>query len=288
MNGGTRRQWRRIERALMGELPAAERRQLFVELRGDPALRGRWDAAISALRLLEGDRDVSEVELSLVEGWVLDDLPAEVVTAPKPWSRWSLALAFAVAALVLFVVMPRPSPAPEGRWDARGVSAPGRLTLQALCGPAQSDALAGGAEPRCAPDDVLGFAYFVRPDARGARLTLFGIDADGDPMYYAPTPADVEAIDVERGRWAAMDGGVNLEVNHATGPLRVFGLLAPRAASIVEIDGWVRDLRDLEAARPGDRAWPQRLGSPTLQGLCPTAGDCDAVELRLWIGARTP
>jgi hypothetical protein len=289
MKGTTRQSWRTLERALFAELDADERRALQVRLRGDASLRHTWDAAWDALRVLE-HAEVSEAELSLVEGWVLDDVPGQAPsTSRRGWPRLSVIFALAAAALALFFVVPRPAPDTEPSWQARGVSAPGRLTLQALCGPADAtaEALAGGAEPRCREDDVLGFAYWVRPDAAGRRLTLFGIDADGDTMYYAPTPNDADAIDVQLGRWTALDAGVNLHVNHASGPLRVFGLLAPRAATIEDVDRLARELAATPAARPGDLPWPQRIGRPTLDGLCAGAGDCDAVELRLWIGERS-
>jgi hypothetical protein len=289
MTGATRQQWKTIERALAGELDPTDRRALQVRLRGDAALRRAWDTAFEGLRALENDADVSEAELAVVEAWVLDDVPSAVSVPARGWPRLSVLFALAAAALALLWVVPRPSDPGDASWQARGVSAPGRLTLQVLCGPAQApaEALAGGAEPRCAADDVLGFAYWVRPDAPGRRLTLFGVDADGDAMYYAPTPSDAEAIDVQLGRWTAVDAGVKLSVNHAEGPLRVFGLLAPRAMAVQDVQRLAEDLSRLAPAQPGDPPWPQRLQRPTLDGLCARAGDCDAVELRLWIGERS-
>lgn len=289
MTAATRRDGKTIERALLGELDADARRALQVRLRGDIGLRRAWDTAIEAMRVLENDAAVSEAELALVEGWVLDDVPGQAPASARGWPRISVLFALAAALLAIVLVAPRPIATEQAPLRARGMSAPGHLTVQALCGPddAPAEALAGGAEPRCRADDVLGFAYFVQPDAHGRRLTLFGVDADGDPMYYAPTPVDDAAIDVELGRWAAVDAGVKLSVNHAEGPLRIYAVLAPRAATVDEVRALAADLASLPAARVGDPPWPQRLGRPTLDGLCPAAGDCDAVELRLWIGERS-
>jgi hypothetical protein len=285
---GARGHWRRIEQALAGELPAAARRRLWVELRGDPVARGRYDAAVLALRLLEGDAPIAQAELDLVERWVVEDLPTAAVPA-RARSGWgTLTVAFALAAATILALVLRPKPPAEGdeAWVVRGLGRESALAIEAVCGDATAPASA--LTPRtCAADDVLGFAYRVEPGARGRYLTLFGVDADGDAMFYAPTPAEQPAVDVTVGGWQAVNTGVRLDVNHAPGPLDVYGVLAPMPASTEQIRDWVQRLRATEAG-PSPIPWPRRIGLPTLDGLCNTPDACDVAQLRVTVGNASP
>jgi hypothetical protein len=285
MMGRGNRQWRRIERALAGELSPSARASLWVQLRGDPQARARYDAAVLALRLLEGDVPIAAAELELVEDWVIADQPADAPASTGAWGRLSLLFALAAAIVLAFVLRPRPVPEDDGM-AVKGMDARGRLAIEALCGAARGDAV----RPlQCAPDDVLGFAYRIDPQARGRYLTLFGIDADGDAMFYAPTPADDAAIAVVAGRWQAVDLGVKLSVNHAEGPLWVYALLADRPATVEEVRGWVERLSLAPTPAMGDRRpWPRRIGAADLHGLCRSADACDVAQLRLTIGSASP
>ena len=282
-----RGQWRKIEQLLFEEPAAAVRADTWVQLRGDAEARGRYDAAIAALRLLENDAPIASTEIDMVQDWVLADVAAADTAAAKEaapawWRR--LPLLFAVAAAILLAVILRPPAQPPVHDDSFGMKGgrePGRLAITALCGPA--DPRQGPlARQICDEDDILGFAYRVDPRARGRVLVLFGVDADGDSMFYAPTPADEAPITAVAGDLQAVDTGVALEVNHAVGPLDVYALLAPRTATVAQIRSWAARLADADAG-PSDVAWPLRIGDPSLGGLCPSEDACEVAQLRLTI-----
>lgn len=281
-----RGQWRKIEQLLFEEPAPGVRADTWVQLRGDAAARGRYDQAIAALRLLENDAPIASIEIDMVQDWVLADVAAAETAAAEdavPASWWRrLPLLFAVAAAVLLAVVLRPPPGPVGRDDAfavRGADDRGRLAITALCGPADPQQGPLARQP-CDEDDVLGFAYRVDPRAQGRVLVLFGVDADGDPMFYAPTPADEAPITVVAGDLQAVDTGVALAVNHAVGPLDVYAVLLPSAATVAQVRSWAARLAAADAG-PSDVPWPQRIGDPELGGLCPTEDACDVAQLRL-------
>ena len=251
-----RGQWRKIEQLLFEDPAPGVREQTWVQLRGDPDARQRYDTAIAALRLLENDAAIASVELGMVEDWVMADVAAAEAESVRAqglsgthwWHR--LSLMFAVAAAIVLVVVLRPPPGPVAQDDAfgvRGSGEAGALAIMALCGPADPQAGPLARQP-CDEDDILGFAYRVDPRAQGRALTLFGVDADGDPMFYAPTPVDEAAVVAVAGDWQAIDTGVALSVNHAVGPLDVYAVLAPSGASVAQVRSWAARLA--AAARP--------------------------------------
>lgn len=273
-----------IERELTEGLSPRRRARLHQRLRTDPRARARYDRAVCALRVLEGDVPVAAFELDLVGRWLADDAGA---VAPSQSTRraWPVVLAAVAAALLLLWVSPLRDPGAlslDERLDesfmARGGDRDG-LALEVLCGPAETP------DPElrirdCGHRDLMGFAYRV-PEATRGTLTLFGVDADGDPMFYRPTPVDPAGVTVDPGRWQALPLGVRLWVNHAVGPLRVYGLVAPRVATPDQVRAWVQQLAPQSPAAPGGSPWIDRVDPSSLRSVCSDPTDCHAAELDL-------
>lgn len=280
-----------IEQELLEGLPPRKRARLHERLRRDPAARARYDRAVSALRVLEGDDDLAPTELDVVGRWLADEwgeAPAEA--EGEGVRRWwpALAAALATAMVLLWVAPISQSTGPwwEGRddgWQARGSASTGALAMEALCVADAPDAERASARAReCSLRDLMGFAYRVEPGIEG-HLTLFGVDADGDPMFYVPTPVEPEVLAVSAGRWRALPMAVRLSTNHAAGPLRVYGLVSSTAATADEVRAWAEQLTAQPAASPDHAPWIERVSIEGLARVCPTLADCQAAELLLTI-----
>jgi hypothetical protein len=283
---------RAIERELTHGLSPRRRARLHERLRRDPRARARYDRAVEALRVLEGDVDVAPSELDVVGRW-LADAWGDPRPATAPRRAWPAVLAVLAAALVLLWISPLRDPAAlrpwsslEDGWQARGLGRADGLALEALCGPPEADDGARVLRVRdCGLADLMGLAYRAPADTIG-RLTLLGIDAQGDVMFYLPTPVDPAGASVEPGRWRALPVAVRLAVNHAAGPLRIYGLVAPTVATVDEVRALARALAPLRAAEPGDPPWTARVAADgaaiaALARLCPAPSSCHAAELHL-------
>lgn len=278
-----------VDRALLGELSPGKRRAFMERLRHDEAARAEYDRAAAALRVLEGDPVVGGFEIDLVGQWITEDFAdaaGRSSAAPAfSWSRLWAGLGFAaVAAALVLLLWPRASsllgggPGDDDPFSVKGPGDPdGALAIEVLCtdGP--------DAEPMAAVDDAchlqrdLAFSVYVEPGTRGS-VTLFGVDADGDVMFYAPTPDDAEAIAVKPGGWRAVSMGVHLGINHAAGRLRVYGLLAPRGATVDEVRAIGAALAEASPATPDDPPWNERVPASLLESLCASPRDCHAAE----------
>jgi len=277
-----------IERELTEGLSPRARARLHERLRRDPSARARYDRSVAALRVLEGDRDLAEAELDVVERWLSHDWGEAPETAPAV-ARWWPALAAALAAALVLLwlgpldpgAMQRWSPGLDDGWQARGPGSTGGLALEALCGPDPGPGGSPSLRARdCRLSDLMGFAYRV-PEPAAGTLTLFGVDAEGDPMFYLPTPVDPSGASVSAGRWQPLPLGVRLAVNHAPGALRVYGLVAPTVATDDEVRRFVEHLQSQPPAAPGDAPWIERVGADALDRLCPASASCHAAELNL-------
>lgn len=310
----TDNKWRRrIERALLGELPPNQRTELHTALRGDASLRAEYDRAALALRLLEGVSEttppVGSFELDLVESWLVADIAAATesttVQTVRRWlslRNWVSIAGAATAAALMVVLAPSPGPDPVGDgMVARGSAGMTALALDALCGDESVVSAVGGdgltsVADGCRADDTLAFSYYL--DAmQGGHLSLFGIDADGDTMYYAPTPGDESSIAVKPAAWRAVGVGVNLKVNHAAGTVRVYGLVSPRVPTVEQVDAFASALAEQPAAvdaRPSmTQGWLDRLGrdrqaAAAVRAVCPTPAACHAAEFSFVIAADAP
>lgn len=298
-NLGPARLDRWIERELLEGLPSRKRTRLHEQLRRDASARARYDRAVAALRVLEGDDLIAPTELEVVQRWLSDDHgplgdgSAQTVTSRSWWPALITAVAAALVVLWVSPLQHARSPWWEGRddgWQARGSASTGALAIEVLC---VADAPGGGTEPgparvrQCSRQDLMGFAYRVEPKVAGT-LTVFGVDADGDPMFYLPTPVDADVPTpmqaVEAGRWRALPLAVRLAVNHAAGPLRVYGLVSPTAATADEVRAWAEQLApQAAAAGPGDDPWIERVRTDGLARVCPTLARCQAAELSLTV-----
>ncbi len=278
-----------IERELTCGLSPRKRSRLHAQLREDAEARARYDRAVAAVRVFEGDVEFAPSELDLVQRWLVDEWGGAATAEPTPARRWWPAVAAALMAAVVLLWAGSlgtsgglaPWTTTDDGWGVRGPGHSDGLALEALCGPDDPDPV--GIEVRareCGTHDLLGFAYRTLRTAPG-QLTLFGIDAQGDPMFYAPTPVDAAAVTVEPGMWRASSLAVRLSVNHAAGPLRIYGVVAPVAATPDEVRGWVEQLSVQAEAAPGDRPWTERVSASSLSRLCAASADCQAAELRL-------
>lgn len=296
---GDARLERWIERELTHGLSPRRRARLHEQLRRDPRARARYDRAVEALRVLEGELDVAPSELDVVGRWLADDWsappPSAVGEGVRRW--WPVVTAVLAAALVLLWVGPladlqtlRPWAGDDG-WQARGLGHADGLALEALCGPDEADDAARRMRVRdCSLGDLLGLAYRVPAEARG-ELTVFGVDAQGDAMFYLPTPVAAAGATVDPGRWRALPLAVRLAVNHAPGSLRIYGLVAPTVATVDEVRALAAALAPMSAAEPGDAPWTTRVAADAaaqqaLSRLCPSPSRCDAAELQLTLAPR--
>ncbi len=279
--------WRRLEEAVSGRLSDKTRAKLFEKLRTDEKARADYDLTFDAIRELE-HAPVADAEIDLVESWLMADLAAEASpaqTAVSWWSRlfsptWIGAGLAAAAAIALVVAMPT-SPPDDDEFGVRGSGDDRALAIDALCPKrAGGDGLVPAAEYGCALSGTLSFAYRVDPSAFAGSLTLFGVDAQGDVQYYAPTPADASCVDAMPGTWQPLPMVVTLEVNHRAGDVVLYGLLSAQQPTVEQVDALAAALSTAPKGHVGDPAWHRRLdGDSTLAKLCPTADDCESAEL---------
>jgi hypothetical protein len=277
-----------IEHELTEGLSPRRRVRLHARLRQDPMARARYDRAVAALRVWEGDCEIACAELDLVGRWLTTE--ADPGRAGESAHRWwpMLAVVLTAAMVMLWAgptrdrsTLPGGLSSVDDGWQARGAGVSGGLAMEALCDPDGPDGPdAPLVERDCGLDDLLSFAYRVSTDARG-QLTLFGIDADGEPMFYLPTPGDPSGVTVNPGQWRPLTLGVRLSVNHTPGELRIYGLVAPLVATPDEVRTWAQQLASQPPAVPGDTPWIQRVDAAGLRRACPASTDCHAAELRL-------
>lgn len=291
---------RLIERELVVGLGRRRRRALVERVRGNPEARREWDRALSAFRVVE-QREVSRFELDQVERWLFEDLEAAAVVAPAPagrrrwtWLAGAVASLASAAALVLWLESGEGHDDPglevEGSGDDAGLVARGRgqwsrpLAIALVCGQPPRPATRSG----CGRDELLGFSARLAPGNHGragASLSLFGIDARGELLYYAPTPAELDPeleLAVDRG-WTALPMSVRLEVNHVPGRVRVFALAGARPPSLAELDTWAEALREQPSAALDDPPWHLRLDRAALAGVCPSPARCASAEAEFLI-----
>jgi hypothetical protein len=277
----------RVHDAVLGRSSARGWSRMVEHLRADPDGRACYDRATAVIRALE-QREIAGSEIDLVERWlehdgVLDERHTREGT--RAWTWIGIAFGFAAAAVLALRVVPPDPSGDELRAKGGGYARP--LGLQLLC----DDGHGAGGELReltaggCPNDAALSFA--IRVDERytgGAALSLFGIDAQGEVLYYVPVPDDAELPTLVHGRWQALDRAVQLSVNHRVGPVRVYALLAPAAAQarapLDAIDDAAAALAHAPAAGPGEPPWHERLaGTGPLLSACGVPGQCASAEL---------
>lgn len=289
MNWTRAKVWRRIEDAVSGRLDEPERAALFEELRENDAARADYDLTFEAMRELE-QAPVAQAELDVVEAWLVSDLQAQTVAKVAWWRRpWMGAVLAVAAAAVLVVVLAPPGGGPEDDgFQARGAGDFRGLAIDALCpqgaGSAGRQGLKPAAQYGCALTQTLSFAYRVDPAAAAGTLSLFGIDAVGDVLYYAPTPSDAAGVDARPGTWTPLPMVVQLDVNHEAGAVVVYGLVSSQAPTVAQVDAMAASLADMGPAAIGDAAWHRRLSEdPSVAALCPEPTSCESAELSFTI-----
>jgi hypothetical protein len=288
------RRW--IDLELVGKLPKRLRLRLHEHLRSNEESRAYYDRGIEAYRSLEGGRDPSHLELSMVQTWLADGLTeAEVEPASRRLGRWAVpglaALGVAAALLLTWGLLPRPR---HDDLEARGAARDQGLAIEVMCASRVAEGIAPMRPAELGSCDVgglLGFAYRASSHedvAEGRWLSLFGIDERGTVLYYAPTPVDSSAIAAEPDSWTAAPMSVDAGVNHSPGTVRVFALLSPESPDVAKIDAWAAMLRDLPAASAGDEPWHQRLGPAAMSSVCRRPELCDSAELSFELHEEKP
>lgn len=279
---GHGRYQRWIDRDLGGSLPPGRRRRLHDHLRSCEQCRNFHDRGVALFRSLE-KTTVSAAELDQVGRWL------QPGPESKTEGRWPIAVtALAVAstlALALAVVVVLPS---REYWRSKGADG-SRLSLDVFCAD-RDQSLHTPAVERCRLDEDMTFAYRIDQAVPGnvSTLTLFGIDAGGGALYYAPTPDGEPSLSVTPGTWQAADIAVEMGVNHRAGQMTVYGLLSQWDASVSEIDAWAEILHLHGAASSGDEPWHRRLPKSLVATLCPSPSDCASVELTLILEEAVP
>jgi hypothetical protein len=295
----------RIERELIEGLRAPRRRELIERLRGNPDQRRGWDRAIAAFRALER-REVSRVEVDQVERWLFEDLDAAGVIAdraPAQGRRWTtLAAALATlatsAALLLWIDRDPTSDEPIAELAqvevdelrARGARTWTRpLALDLACG----EPVRAAPQRGCRLDELLGFSLRLGDEALAPEqaaalaqaplhLSVFGIAASGELLYYTPTPIEPAQATLRLGgSWQPLPLSVRLAVNHAPGRVRVFALASDRPAELADVERWAAALRSQPSADLDDPPWHLRLAPSVLGPVCARADRCASAETEL-------
>ncbi len=279
---------RLLDRTVLGTLAPGRRQTVVTGLRGSPGAREHYDRAIDGFRALER-RAISEVEYDLVEQWLSQDgsfSPSLAEARPGLLERWLglLGVGVAVAAALVLVFGPL-RPSLDQPMGVRGGSHRTALALEALCSAGMDGArLRPATSHGCAETGTLSFAYRLDPRANGGHLALFGLDEDGDVMYYLPTPADPDVVGAVEGAWQPLPHVVELEVNHVPGRLRLYGIVSPAPLSIEAIDDAAASLRHMLPATVADAPWHERLPSRSAMAAeCTAGGGCQSAELSFWI-----
>ena len=275
---------------MSGRLEEPERAALFEELRSNEAARADYDLSFEALRELE-KAPVAQAELDVVEAWLVSDLEAQSVAEVAWWRRPWMGAVLAVAAAAVLVVVLDPAGGPpddDDGFQARGAGDFRGLAIDALCpqgtGATGRHGLKPAAQYGCALTRTLSFAYRVDPAATGGTLSLFGVDAVGDVLYYAPTPSDPTGVDAQPGTWTPLPMVVELGVNHEAGGLVVYGLVSSQAPTVAQVDAMAAALAVAGPAAIGDAAWHRRLSeNPSVAALCPEPTSCESAELSFTI-----
>ena len=282
--------WRRqVDQAALGELPPKQWPELASRMRSDAGLRRQYDQAVLALRTLEGNPPVAQFEIDWVGAWLVTDQEEAEASVDSAgwlagWRTWlSMGLAATAAVLVAVLAGGTHPPPPEDYRGVKGSPHSRPVAIDVLCGSEDVVALVGGdalvsAEASgCTLRDTLAFSYRVR-GTEGGTLSLFGINADGDPMYYVPTPDDSTTIMVKPGDWRAVGVGVHLQTNHTPGLTRVFGLLSTEPPTTAQLDAIVHALTQAGPA-VDDAPWTTRIDRSLWRPLCPRdATQCHGVE----------
>lgn len=291
MRARERRRLRRlVEQEVLGELPSAHRARLHEHLRSDARSRSEYDRAVEAFRILE-DRDVARAEIDLVEQWLFDEhsvasddvAPIRGRSGGRLWSIAAVTSASAAAAVLALRIDTGGSG--DAGWSIKNGSSrrPG-LAIEALCGrtSAGDTRLQPASEQGCPLTGTLAFAYRVDPSSSisAGVLALFGIDARGNVSYYAPTPVDPLGFEVTVGRWQPLPLSIDLDVNHAPGTVRLYGVVTPVPLTVDDVD----EAASILSSRPPEEAettiWTVRLGGRgRLAEVCAPPGACLTAQL---------
>jgi hypothetical protein len=301
-----------LERWLLGESSAEESAPLRDRARHDEELRNVYDDYFAVLRALEAGEglddaasaqrrvDVDQATRASAEEvrWLSDDFFRRWADEPRArvldswfgrvgWlNAFAPVVVVAAALIVLWIGISRDEAgvsSDDSRSSglvARGSGERAEVELELFCGepPAPVN------DARCALHQQLTFAARATRDAEPRTLSVFGIGPEGDVKYYAPTPSEADGMAIAGERWQTMDFSVQLTINHQPGLLRVFAVLAPRAATVDEIDAWASALAEHASSFDATDSWISHLaqldGALTVD-LCPDFDACDAVQTQL-------
>jgi hypothetical protein len=217
----------------------------------------------------------------------------------RRWTTLAITLAAAAtAALLLITIDPKSTgeqpgliddhdelqPRGEPRWTRP-------LALEPVCGEPARPAAARG----CSRDELLGFSLRLGGESLDPRAaatfeqaplyaSVFGIAADGELLYYTPTPIEPARTTLRLGApWQALPLSVRLEVNHEPGRVRVFALASDAPADVRDIERWAAALQTRAPGGIDDPPWHLRLGPSVLGSPCRTMDRCASAETELTI-----
>jgi hypothetical protein len=212
---------------------------------------------------------LSSEQLKLVSEEILDRMAPR--RAGLPGRAWAYAgISLAVVATAVLVVLPMLEPQPASDFQARGVDAEVAAGVRAFCITAEqgaqaprirstfpvTDELVAGAGGSCNIKDVLRFAYTNGVPGRGRAfdcLFLLGINEQLQPLWYYPHPDEKLSVRIQSGPEAVnvpLPGGVRLEVNHAPGLVRIYGLFSEEPLTVSQVEQRLTELREQGAALP--------------------------------------
>jgi hypothetical protein len=235
-----------IDRLFADDLPEARRAPLREHLSACASCRSYYDrVALLQQRLAPGQ----PLGSSLFDG---ADLVARFAgPLQSRWRRmwpWAAMALGTLGAILLVVRMgptdsrraggPAASTAPSGGLQERGAAATRLQGVRAFCltrsasgAPVVLDSASMQRSPavaslRCDLHGALQFAYSADDPA---YLFLVGVDAGGQPHYYAPRGDAEESIALRAGaRELPLPDSVRLDVNHPPGATRVLALFTAR------------------------------------------------------------
>jgi hypothetical protein len=267
------------QRLIAGDLGPREHVRLAQHVRSCAACRKYFERHIQVIRLLEG-RVMARCETEHVAA--LLSMPEK--SASRSWAfPWLVLTTLGAATALLVIVRPQ-----DDSFAVRGTSETWDLALNAYCGEPPHEVT----QSPCLSSDFLTFSYRLRQSEAGheskMEISIFGVDASGDPLYYLPTPDFGETLRIERDAWQALPFSTHLAVNHEAGRVRVFALAAARMLTIAEIDALAKPLSEAREPQIGDVPWHLDAAKSLPDGLCPDVESCHSAQLTFEIADHLP
>ncbi len=239
-----------IDTLFVGELSKERWRRVSEHLRSCEECRSYYDRVMLLSQALDGSQPLLDAkQVALVESELLDEVaPRRGRWGRAGWAATALVAAGAAAAMLLPAVFHEPEFRVRG-----GGGAGAEASLRVVCVAAEVSGsrvraafppVAGHAETPCRQADVMQIAYAIHPGAeeRLRYVFVFGLDERLEPLWYFPHPSEGASLAVATSGGeseALLPGGIQLDVNHRPGPLRVLALFSQRPLALTEVEAAV-------------------------------------------------